>query len=196
MYHQSVELSRLAFVFFVRGAFLILLAAASLRWPAQTLLLFTVAAGGIVGSFGIFEVAAASISRALPSTKLFFLAHGIISIGFGVLTAIIPVASVRLATGLSIVWTVVYALFALVLAARLRYVPRARAMLLCWGVVSLCCVALLAALAPPAMTALLYAVALYAGLMGAAQLLAAVWIRRGQRVLQDREAHGVFAASR
>ena len=148
MYHHSVELSRLAFVFFFRGAFLILIAAASLRWPAQTLLLFMVAAGGIVGSFGIFEVAAASISRALPSTKLFLLAHGIISIGFGVLTAIIPVASVQLATGLAITWTVVYALFALVLSARLRYVPRARVTLVCWSVVSLCCAALLVAFAP------------------------------------------------
>jgi uncharacterized membrane protein HdeD (DUF308 family) len=193
MHHKSIELSRLAFVFVVRGTFLILLSAATLRWPAQTLLLFMVAAGGVVGSFGIVEVAAASISRALPSTKLFFLAHGVVSIGFGVLTAIIPVASVDLATGLGIGWMVVYALFAVVLAARLRYVPRARTMLTLWGTFNLGCAALLAFFTPPTMIALLYAGALYAGLMGATQLLTAVWIRHGQRVLQDREMHGALA---
>jgi uncharacterized membrane protein HdeD (DUF308 family) len=186
MSEPSVELSRLSFVLFLRGMFLILLSAVAIRWPAPALLIAMVAAGGVVGSLGIFEVAAASVSEALSSTRVFLLGHGLVSVAFGVLTATIPVVSVPAATTLSLVWLLLYLTYTLLLTARLWYRHRVREALLLWSAITATCAATIAFFSPPTVNALLYAGALYAGILGIAQLVAAAWIHRGNHVLTDR----------
>lgn len=195
MTRRSVELSRLAFVLFVRGVFLIILGAGAIRWPEQTLLLGIVAAGGVVGTLGIFEVAAASISETLPSTKLFLLAHGLVSILFGALTATIPVASASTAAKLSVAFMVLYAAYAFTLAARLQFVRRARNTLRAWGTFNVFGVTLLAVARPDTTNQVLYAGALYGAVLGALQLAAALWIRRGETIV-DRLEHAVPVPAR
>lgn len=190
MSRQSAELSRLAFVLFMRGLFLLVLSAAALRWPDQTLLFAIVTAGGVVGTLGIFEVAAAAISASLPSTKLFLLAHGLVSILFGALTATIPVASAAAATKLSVAFMALYAMYSFTLAARLQFIRRARRTLLAWGAFNVIGAVLLAAARPETTNQVLYAAALYGALLGVLQLAAAVGMRRGETMVNrvDRDA--------
>lgn len=195
MRHITLELSRLAFVLFVRGVFLIVLGGVAIRWPEQTLLLSMIAAGGIVGSLGIFELAAGAISRALPSTKLFLIGHGVISIAYGALTASIPVALPSLATGMATVFSVIYGVFSLVLAARLQFVPRAREAVAGWAILNFGAAAILAAGTFPTTNALLYAGALYGAILGLFQLFAALWIRRALEPVERGGDHHGLAAS-
>jgi hypothetical protein len=194
MSEPSVEMSRLSFVLFLRGMFLILLSAVAIRWPEPTLLIAMVAAGGVVGSLGVFEVAAASVSETLPSTRVFLLGHGLVSVAFGVLTATIPVVSVPAATTLSLVWLLLYLTYTLLLTARLWYRHRVREALLLWSVITATCAVAIAFFSPPTANALLYAGALYSGMLGVAQLVAAAWIHRGNQALTDRAS--TFLAAR
>lgn len=194
MPQPSVEMSRLSFVLSLRGVFLILLSAVAIRWPEPTLLIAMVLAGGVVGSLGIFEVAAASVSEALPSTRVFLLGHGLVSVAFGVLTATIPVVSMPAATALSLLWLLLYLTYTLLLTARLWYRHRVREALLLWSAITATCAVALAFFSLPTVNALLYAGALYSGILGVAQLVAAAWIHRGNQDLTDRRP--TFLAAR
>jgi hypothetical protein len=190
----ALALSRLAFVLFVRGAFLILLGAVAIRWPEHALLLSMAAAGGVVGCFGLFEVLAASVSDTLPSTKLFLVGHGILSVALGGIAATLLVAAPPRAAMMSIAFLVAYGLYSFVLAARLQFVPRAREAAFGWGIFNLACAAVLAAVEPSRSSELLYASAFYAAVLGLFQLFAALWIRRGRPLAHPYESHGELGA--
>jgi hypothetical protein len=155
-----------------------------------------IAAGGIVGSLGVVETAAGSISRALPSTRLFLVGHGVISIAYGALTASIPVASPSLAVRMTTAFAATYGVFAIVLAARLQFVPRAREAVAGWGILNLAAAAILAAGVFQTTNALLYAGALYGAVLGLFQLFAALWIRRALELVERAGDHHGLATSR
>jgi uncharacterized membrane protein HdeD (DUF308 family) len=192
----ALELSRLAFVLFVRGAFLVLLGAVAIRWPEHTLLLSMVAAGGILGCFGLFEVLAASVSGTLPSTKLFLVGHGILSVALGGIAVALLVAGPQRAALMSIAFLVAYGMYSLVLAVRLQFVPRAREAVFGWGIFNLACAAVLASVEPSRTSELLYAAAFYAAVLGLFQLFAALWIRRGRPLVHGYENHRELGAHR
>ena len=196
MYRRSQELSRLAFALFVRGVLLVVLGALAIRWPNHSLLFGMIVAGGVIGSIGIFEVATAAVSRALPSTRLFYIGHGLVSIGLGAITATIPVAQLGTAVVMCIVFVLAYGMFSLVLAARLQFVRRARDATLVWALFNVACALLLSLSRITDVTDLMYGGALYGALLGLLQLVAAVWIHRGQQLMDRIEASVPFAAPR
>ena len=177
---SEVDFERLAFTLLLRGAFAIPLAAVAIRWREPTLLLAMVAAGGVIGTFGIFELAAGLVSSALPSTRWFFLGHGVVSIAFGVLTASIPVASHDIALALSTGWLAVNACFSLLLSVRRWEYPGERLAILLWSGINTACAVALYLQPPPTTLALLYAAALYTFMLGIVQLIAAAWIHRSK----------------
>jgi uncharacterized membrane protein HdeD (DUF308 family) len=179
MTQPSVELSRTSFVLYVRGLSLIALAAVGVRWPEQTALLAMVAAGAVAGTIGIFEVAAALASSEQLSSRMFSLGHGLVFIGFGVVTAFIPVATVPNVLWLASAWLMLSAIYTVLLAARLSYLPRVPEALLLWGAITLGCMLVIAFL-PASFTilGLCYWGALYVAALGFIELGAARWINR------------------
>jgi uncharacterized membrane protein HdeD (DUF308 family) len=175
---DELDLQRLSFTLLLRGAFVIPLAAVAIRWPESTLVLTMVVAGGVIGTFGIFELAAGLVSGTLPSTRWFFLGHGVVSIAFGVLTASIPVATSELALALSTGWLAFNAFFCLLLAARRWPDWRERLAILTWSLTNVVCAVALLLAPQPTTLGLLYALALYTFMLGVVQLAAAAWIHR------------------
>jgi uncharacterized membrane protein HdeD (DUF308 family) len=175
---DDIDFERLSFTLLLRGAFVIPLAAVAIRWPEPALVLAMVAAGGVIGTFGIFELAAGLVSGTLPSTRWFFFGHGVVSIAFGVVTASIPVASSTTALALSTGWLALNALFTLLLGIRRWEHWRERLAVLAWSAVNVVCALAMFAWPPPTTFALLYALALYTFMLGMAQLAAAAWIHR------------------
>lgn len=194
----EIDLGRVWFTLLSRGALAIPLAAVAIRWPEPTLVLAMVAAGGVIGTFGIIELAAGLVSGTLPSTRWFFLGHGVVSIAFGALTASIPVASIQMALALSTGWLALNAGFDLLLAVRRWERRRERLSILAWSFVNAAC-ALALWLSPPRSTfALLYAAAFYTCMLGIAQLVAAAWIHSAsaRRSAAARAADSPHAAAR
>jgi uncharacterized membrane protein HdeD (DUF308 family) len=175
---ESVELSRTSAVLQLRGLFLIVLGGVALRWPEQMLVLAIVAAGGIAGSLGIFEIATAVASKSLPSSRMFYLGHGLVFAGFGILTASAPVASVRVATTLTIAWLLLYVVYIMLLAGRLWYLQPAREALILWAVINFGSAIAAARFPAHSTLGLLYWGALYVAVLGFAQIVAGAWISR------------------
>lgn len=186
----ELDFERMSFTLYMRGAFAIPLAAVAIRWPEPALLLAVVAAGGVLGTFGIFELAAGLVSSSLPSTRWFFAGHGVVSIAFGILTASIPVASPETSLALSTGWLALNACFALLLAARRWENWRERLSILAWSLVNVACALALHIAPPPTTLALLYAAAFYTFMLGIAQIVAAAWIHNAstRRPAADRRA--------
>jgi uncharacterized membrane protein HdeD (DUF308 family) len=178
MPQPSPELSRTSFVLLLRGFFLIVLGAVAVRWPEQTLVLAIVAAGGIAGTLGIFEVATAAATEMLPSSRMFYLGHGLVFVAFGVLSASVHVATVSVATTLAIIWLTLYVAYALLLAARVWYLSPARAGLLAWAFINTACAIATARFPARTTVGLLYWGALYVAVLGVAQVVAGTWIKR------------------
>jgi len=172
------DLQRLSFTLLLRGAFVIPLAAVAIRWPEAALVLTMVVAGGVIGTLGIFELAAGLVSGTLPSTRRFFIGHGVVSIAFGILTASIPVATLETALALSTGWLALNAFFCLLLTARRWPDWRERLAILAWSLTNVVCAMALFLAPPPTMMGLLYALALYTFMLGVVQLAAATWIHR------------------
>jgi hypothetical protein len=179
MSQPSAELSRTSVVLFVRGGLLIALAAVAVRWPEETLLLAMVAAGAVAGTLGLIEVAGASVSKTLLSSRIFYLGHGLIFVGFGVLTATVSVATVPAATWLIVAWLLLHVTYAFLLAARLSYLPRVRNGLSLWGTINLGCALAVSYLpAPPTILALYLWGALYVVALGIVEVVAGAWINK------------------
>ncbi len=188
----ELDFERLSFTLLLRGAFAIPLAAVAIRWPEPTLVLAMVAAGGVIGTFGIFELAAGLMSGTLPSTRWFFVGHGVASIAFGVLSASIPVASAQGALALSTGWLALNASFTLLLTVRRWEHWRERLAILAWSLMNVACAVGLVLAPPPSTFALLYALALYTFMLGIVQLVAAAWIHSAsvRRSAAARPANG------
>lgn len=191
MSRAAVDRSRLAFILGVRGALLIGIGGLAIRWPDETLPGALVAVGVVAGILGLIETGLAGASRELPSTKLFLLGHGGVSIAFGVIAVVVTTAQPAIAARLALLFVLLYAAFAMLAAARLQFVPRARDAMLVWGTLNVACAAVLLFDGPFAPDAMQYTTAAYAAVLGGFQASAALWIRRGRTSDSGRTSRGL-----
>ena len=174
---ETVDLQRVAFSMLLCGIVATPLAGLAVRWPDPALVLAMVAAGGVIGTFGVFDLAAAAMSGTAPSVRVFFLGHGAATVGFGVLTLSVPVARPGLAHGLAIAWLTLYAAFLALLAWRLWYHHHVRRALVAWSAVNVVLAVVLALTGPMATLGLLYAGAAYTCAFGLLLIAAGFWIQ-------------------
>jgi magnesium-transporting ATPase (P-type) len=174
---ERVDLERVAFSMLLSGIVATPLAAIALRWPDPALVLAMVAAGGVIGTFGIFDLAAAMTGGTLPSVRAFFLGHGAASVGFGLVTASIPVASPEVARTLAVTWLGLYALFLTLLVWRLWYAHHVRRALMLWCGANAVIALFLAVVRPMPELGLLYAGAAYTVAFGVMLMAAGLWIQ-------------------
>jgi hypothetical protein len=174
---HAIDLERVAFSMLLSGIAATPLAGVALRWPEPALVLAMVAAGGVIGTFGIFDLAAAFASGTIPSVRAFFVGHGAASVGFGLLTASVPVASPDIGRLGAVVWLALYAAFLGLLVWRLWYIHHVRRALTVWCGTN-AVLALTLGLAEPMTTlGLLYAGAAYTFAFGVTLIAAGLWIQ-------------------
>lgn len=174
---ETVDLERVAFSMLLSGIAAAPLAAVALRWPEPALVLAMVAAGGVIGTFGIFDLAAALASGTIPSVRAFFVGHGAASVGFGLLTASIPVASPWTGRLLAVSWLALYAAFLGLLVWRLWYSHHVRRTLIAWCGTNAVLALTLWLAAPMTTLGLLYAGAVYTFALGVMLMAAGLWIQ-------------------
>jgi len=174
---ESIDLERVAFSMLLSGIAAAPLAALALRWPDPALVLAMVAAGGVIGTFGIFDLAAAVTSGTIPSVRTFFIGHGVASIGFGVLSVSVPVATPRVGLALAASWLALYAVFLALVAWRLWYHHNVRRALVVWSAVNIGLAGFLGLAKPMTTLGLLYAGAAYTCAFGVILIAAGLWIK-------------------
>ena len=174
---ETVNLERVAFSMLLSGILATPLAGLAVRWPDPALVLAVVAAGGVIGTFGVFDLAAAATCGAIPSVRVFYLGHGTAMLGFGVLTVCVPVARPGTAQWLAIAWLACYAVFIALLVWRLWYNHHVRRALITWSAVNGGLSGVLAITPPMTSLGLLYAGAAYTCAFGVVLIAAGLWIQ-------------------
>jgi hypothetical protein len=175
--HETVDLTRVALSLLLSGIVATPLAAIAVRWPDPALVLAMVAAGGAIGTFGVFDFAAGATNGAIPSAGVFYMGHGAAMVGFGVLSVSVPVAEPGIARGLAIAWLALYAVFLALLAWRLWYNHYVRRALVTWSAVNCGLSGVLALTRPLTTLGLLYAGAAYTCALGVILIAAGLWIQ-------------------
>lgn len=175
---------RLSGVLMARGVPFVLLAAVAIRWPDETLRPAMMVAAGVAVALGVLEMTFAWGARVLPSVRWFLVGHAAVSVAFGVLTFVLPSATLYAGLGLAMLWLMAHATFAILLAARLWYFARMRNALLLWAAVNTAVIMACVTVTPPNTATLEYLGALYTATYGVALIVAGEWIRRGWMVVE------------
>jgi len=174
---------------------MLVLGLGSVIWPEPVLIAAMFTVGLIATVFGLYEVTVAIAIRHRGSRWWLVLAHGLASLGFGLLTVGAPALPLQLALVVIAVWFFVYAAVAWSAAGIVWHARGLRRTLLAGGCFH-AALGLLAILYPAAtIFALLFFGAVYAAMFGAWQLAAGLWLRSRLRAHTVHSRQGVLVAS-
>jgi uncharacterized membrane protein HdeD (DUF308 family) len=186
------ELRGLARALMWKGGAMLLLGAAALVWPEQTLVGSLIAVGMLTGLVGLYEVSVALSIRTKSSHWWLVLGQGLASLAFGVLTVGGPVLALRVVMTVIAMWLLAYGGIAFAAASLAGGLRTVRAGLIAWGVLDV--LLALLAITYPRVTVfwLLFFGAAYALIYGAWQLIAGAWLAHSLKSHLGREYDGII----
>ncbi len=182
------ELSRLSVTLLWRGVAFTILGVAAVIWPEPILIGALLTVGLLATLLGIYEMTIAASIRRRTSRWWLVLSHGVLSLGFGLLTVGASALSFRFALAVVMAWLLAYGCVAWSAAVILKPGRKIRVALVTWGVVNVL-LAMVVALYPAAtIFSFLFFGAVYAALFGIWQTAVGIWLRRTLSLLHNRAA--------
>jgi uncharacterized membrane protein HdeD (DUF308 family) len=180
------ELGRLSDTLLWRGVAFTMLGVAAVIWPEPILIGALLTVGLLSTLLGLYEMTIAASIRRRTSRWWLVLAHGILSLGFGLLTVGSSALSFRFALAVVMAWLIAYTGVAWSAAVIMRPGRKTRMALVTWGGIDVL-LAIVVAIYPAAtIFAFLFFGAVYAALFGIWQVAAGVWLRRTLAGLHNR----------
>ncbi len=182
------ELSRLSVTLLWRGVAFTILGVAAVIWPEPILIGALLTVGLLATLLGIYEMTIAASIRRRTSRWWLVLSHGVLSLGFGLLTVGASALSFRFALAVVMAWLLAYGCVAWSAAVILKPGRKIRVALVTWGGINVL-LAMVVALYPAAtIFSFLFFGAVYAALFGIWQTAVGIWLRRTLSLLHNRAA--------
>jgi len=180
------ELGRLSDTLLWRGIAFTMLGVAALIWPEPILIGALLTVGLLATLLGLYEMTIAASIRRRTSRWWLVLAHGVLSLGFGLLTVGASAVSFRFALAVVMLWLIAYAGVAWSAAVILRPGRRIRAALFTWGGINVLLAVVVAIYPAATIFSFLFFGAVYAAMFGVWQIAAGVSLRRTLAGLHNR----------
>jgi len=180
------ELGRLSDTLLWRGVAFTMLGVAALIWPEPILIGALLTVGLLATLLGLYEMTIAASIRRRTSRWWLVLAHGVLSLGFGLLTVGASAISFRFALAVVMLWLIAYAGVAWSAAVILRPGRRIRAALFTWGGINVLLAVVVAIYPAATIFSFLFFGAVYAAMFGVWQIAAGVSLRRTLAGLHNR----------
>jgi uncharacterized membrane protein HdeD (DUF308 family) len=180
------ELGRLSDTLLWRGVAFTMLGVAALIWPEPILIGALLTVGLLATLLGLYEMTIAASIRRRTSRWWLVLAHGVLSLGFGLLTVGASAVSFRFALAVVMLWLIAYAGVAWSAAVILRPGRRIRAALFTWGGINVLLAVVVAIYPAATIFSFLFFGAVYAAMFGVWQIAAGVSLRRTLAGLHNR----------
>jgi len=180
------ELGRLSDTLLWRGVAFAMLGVAALIWPEPILIGALLTVGLLATLLGLYEMTIAASIRRRTSRWWLVLAHGVLSLGFGLLTVGASAISFRFALAVVMLWLIAYAGVAWSAAVILRPGRRIRAALFTWGGINVLLAVVVAIYPAATIFSFLFFGAVYAAMFGVWQIAAGVSLRRTLAGLHNR----------
>jgi len=180
------ELGRLSDTLLWRGVAFTMLGVAALIWPEPILIGALLTVGLLATLLGLYEMTIAASIRRRTSRWWLVLAHGVLSLGFGLLTVGASALSFRFALAVVMLWLIAYAGVAWSAAVILRPGRRIRAALFTWGGINVLLAVVVAIYPAATIFSFLFFGAVYAAMFGVWQIAAGVSLRRTLAGLHNR----------
>ena len=180
------ELGRLSDSLLWRGVAFTMLGVAALIWPEPILIGALLTVGLLATLLGLYEMTIAASIRRRTSRWWLVLAHGVLSLGFGLLTVGASAVSFRFALAVVMLWLIAYAGVAWSAAVILRPGRRIRAALFTWGGINVLLAVVVAIYPAATIFSFLFFGAVYAAMFGVWQIAAGVSLRRTLAGLHNR----------
>ena len=180
------ELGRLSDTLLWRGVAFTMLGVAALIWPEPILIGALLTVGLLATLLGLYEMTIAASIRRRTSRWWLVLAHGVLSLGFGLLTVGASAVSFRFALAVVMLWLIAYAGVAWSAAVILRPGRRIRAALFVWGGIDVLLAVVVAIYPAATIFSFLFFGAVYAAMFGVWQIAAGVSLRRTLAGLHNR----------
>ena len=180
------ELGRLSDTLLWRGVAFTMLGVAALIWPEPILIGALLTVGLLATLLGLYEMTIAASIRRRTSRWWLVLAHGVLSLGFGLLTVGASALSFRFALAVVMSWLIAYAGVAWSAAVILRPGRRIRAALFTWGGINVLLAVVVAIYPAATIFSFLFFGAVYAAMFGVWQIAAGVSLRRTLAGLHNR----------
>jgi uncharacterized membrane protein HdeD (DUF308 family) len=188
------EYERLWHTLVWRGGLMVALGVAAVWWPEPVLVAALLAVGAIASLLGIYEV---TVGAALPrgsTGRPVVVAHGLVTLAFGLMTVGAPALSLSLALAITIGWLLLYAGVTIGAAMISKFSRRLRATLWVWGSLNVVFAAVVALFPEATIFALLVFGAAYAALNGAWQVAVGLWLRHQVRSWGAPQPHVIAVA--
>jgi len=180
------ELGRLSDTLLWRGVAFTMLGVAALIWPEPILIGALLTVGLLATLLGLYEMTIAASIRRRTSRWWLVLAHGVLSLGFGLLTVGASAVSFRFALAVVMLWLIAYAGVAWSAAVILRPGRRIRAALFTWGGINVLLAVVVAIYPAATIFSFLFFGAVCAAMFGVWQIAAGVSLRRTLAGLHNR----------
>ena len=180
------ELGRLSDTLLWRGVAFAMLGVAALIWPEPILVAALLAVGLLAALLGLYEMTIAASIRRRTSRWWLVLAHGVLSVGFGLLTVGASALSFRFALAIVMAWLMAYAGVAWSAAVIMRPARKIRVALFTWGGLDILLAVVVVVYPAATIFSFLFFGAVYAALFGIWQIAAGVWLRRTLASLHNR----------
>jgi uncharacterized membrane protein HdeD (DUF308 family) len=164
---------------YMRGGAIVALAVCGLQWPDLALPIVLAHVGAISVLFALADgFVAAAIRRESSRSARKIGALGLLGLGFGAITLVMPALPVPQMLAAVLLWLVASGGAVMVWGASLPRRERANCVITEWGAVQVLLAFLLLVLHPTTATAVRHATAGYAVSLGAAQIALGLWLRR------------------
>ena len=170
---------------FGRGLLLIAAGLVVVRWPDETVLPVLIFVAIFSVSTGLADIVASAsrIGRTIPASL--GIAHGVVFVIFGALTAFVPTAGFRTAMIVAAAWLTAAVVVGFMVSQRRAKLELAFAWPLGWTTVHIVLagvvIAMLMRPQPTSFIAVLYGGAVYAGLLGLVESGLGLWLHRMTR---------------
>jgi uncharacterized membrane protein HdeD (DUF308 family) len=172
------ELGRLSSTLLWRGVAFTTLGAAALIWPEPILVGALLVVSLLATLLGLYEMTIAASIRRRTSRWWLVLTHGILSLGFGLLSVGAAALPLRYALAVVMAWLIAYAGVAMSAAVILRPRRRIRVALFAWGALNVALAFVVVMYPAVTIFSFLFFGAVYAALYGIWQIAAGVCLRR------------------
>lgn len=164
---------------YIRGLALVALALCGLQWPELALPIVLAHIGIISVLFALADLfVAAAIRREAARSARKIGALGLLGLGFGGVTLLMPSLALSPLLAGVVTWLVASGGAIMLWGSSLPRRERTNTVITEWGAVQVLLAFLLVVLHPATSSAVLHAGAAYAGALGAAQVALGLWLRR------------------
>jgi uncharacterized membrane protein HdeD (DUF308 family) len=172
------ELGRLSDTLLWRGVAFTMLGVAALIWPEPILVGALLTVGLLAALLGLYEMSIAASIRRRTSRWWLVLAHGVLSVGFGLLTVGASALSFRMGLAIVMAWLIAYAGVAWSAAVIMRPARKIRVALFAWGGIDILLAVVVAVYPAATIFSFLFFGAVYAAMFGIWQIATGVCLRR------------------